>query len=76
MSMNVPAECRILVLFSGCDSQGGTVFICINIPGAMHFSKGGGGYYNSITDKKFNSQVQWQWAIMDTYSLDLACRHV
>ena len=26
-----------------------TVFICINAPGAMHFSKGGGA---TITDKK------------------------
>ena len=49
-----------------------TVFIRINTPGAMHFSKGGA----IIKDKKINSRVQWQWAIMDTYSLDLACQHV
>ena len=28
----------------------------------------------TITDK--NSRVQWQWVIMDTYSLDLAYQHV
>ena len=57
-----------------------TVFICINAPGVMHFSKGGGGGGGggcvTITDKKINSRVQWQWAIMDTYSLDLAYQHV
>ena len=30
----------------------------------------------TVTDKKINSRVQWQWAIMDTYSLDLAYQHV
>ena len=29
-----------------------------------------------ITYKKIISRVQWQCAIMDTYSLDLACQHV
>ena len=53
-----------------------TVFIHINTPGVMHFSKGGGGGGGTITYKKINSRVQWQWAIMDTYSLDLACQHV
>ena len=30
----------------------------------------------TVTDKKINSRVQWQWAIMDTYNLDLAYQHV
>ena len=53
-------------------TRGPTVFIRINAPGAMHFSKGRA----TITYKKINSRVQWQWAIMDTFSLDLACHFV
>ena len=41
-------------------------------PRAMHFSNGGGG---AITDK-INSRVQLQWAITDTYNLDLAYQDV
>ena len=40
----------------------------------MHFSKGGrgGGGGATVTNKKINSQVQWQWAIMDTSLISLA----
>ena len=50
-----------------------TIFIHINAPGRCIF-KSRGGYYYIL--KKINSRVQWQWAIMDTYSLHLACQHV
>ena len=49
-----------------------TVFIHINALMAVHFPKRGA----TITDKTINSRVQWQWAIKDTYSLDLTCQHV
>ena len=58
-----------------------TVFIRINAPGVMDFSKGGGGGGGGgggllLQIKKINSRVQWQLAIMDTCSLDLASQHV
>ena len=45
-------------------------------PGGDAFFKRGGGGERLLPIKKINSRVQWQWAIMDTYSLDLACQHV
>ena len=42
---------------------------------------GGGGWGGGVGGlllkiKNINSRVQWQWAILDMYSLDLACQHV
>ena len=59
---------EVMYIFDGVSLCIITVFIRINAPGAIHFA--------TITDKKINSRVQWQWAIMDTYSLYLACQHV
>ena len=54
-----------------------TVFIVVNAPGRCIFQRGGGGGGGRLLQiNKIISRVQWQWAIMDTCCLDLACWHV